>query len=132
MRRYLAIAIMIMIGLTPGFGQLIDLCPPVAGDDSKSTNENTPVTINVIANDADCPADALAGGAVNPATIDLDTSTTGIQNSISTPQGSFSASGTGIVTFTPALNYSGTATTGYTVNDNSGKTSNVAFITITV
>jgi len=121
-----------MIGLTPGFGQLIDLCPPVAGDDSKTTNENTPVTINVIANDADCPSDALVGGAVNPATVDLNTSTAGIQNSITTAQGSFSADATGVVTFTPAQNYSGTAATGYTINDKAGKTSNVATITITV
>ena len=123
---------MIMIGLTPGFGQLIDLCPPVAGDDSKTTNENTPVTINVIANDADCPSDALAGGAVNPATVDLNTSTAGIQNSITTAQGSFSADATGVVAFTPAQNYFGTAATGYTVNDKAGKASNVATISITV
>ena len=132
MKRYLVIGIVIMIGLTPGFGQLIDLCPPVAGDDSKTTNENAPVTINVVANDADCPSDALAGGAVNPATVDLNTSTAGIQNSITTAQGSFSADATGVVTFTPAQNYSGTAATGYTVNDKAGKASNVATISITV
>src|SRR5882762_5340238 len=85
-------------------GQLIDLCPPVAADDSKSTNENTPVTINVIANDADCLTDALVGGAVNPATVDLNTSIAGIQNSISTAQGDFSANALGVVTFTPAQN----------------------------
>src|SRR5882762_8047085 len=112
-----------------GYGQLIDLCPPIAQDDSKSTNENTQVTINVIANDADCLTDALVGGAVNPATVDLNTSTAGIQNSISTAQGSYSANGSGLVTFTPSLNYSGTASANYTVNDNSGKTSNVATIT---
>src|SRR5882762_10329985 len=115
-----------------GYGQLIDLCPPIAQDDSKSTNENTQVTINVIANDADCLTDALVGGAVNPATVDLNTSTAGIQNSITTAQGSFSADATGVVTFTPAQNYSGTAATGYTVNDKAGKTSNVATISITV
>jgi gliding motility-associated-like protein len=114
------------------YGQILDLCPPVAGDDSNSTNENTPVMINVVANDADCLTDALLGGKVNPATVDLNTAVAGIQNSINTAQGSFSANSAGMVTFTPSLNYSGTASEGYTVNDNSGKTSNVATITITV
>ena len=114
------------------YGQILDLCPPVAGDDSNSTNENTPVMINVVANDADCLTDALLGGKVNPATVDLNTAVAGIQNSINTAQGSFSANSAGMVTFTPSLNYSGTASATYTVNDNSGKTSNVATITITV
>src|SRR5260221_112150 len=114
------------------YGQILDLCPPVAGDDSGSTNENTAVMINVVANDADCLTDALLGGKVNPATVDLNTSVAGIQNSINTAQGSFSASSGGVVTYTPTLNYSGTASAGYTVNDNSGKPSNVATITITV
>jgi hypothetical protein len=133
MRTFLAIGIGIVLGLThTGYGQIIDLCPPVAADDSKSTNENTAVTINVIANDADCPSDVLAGGAVNPATVDLNTATAGIQNSISTTQGNYTANAMGVVTFTPALNYTGTAATGYTVNDKAGKTSNVATISITV
>jgi gliding motility-associated-like protein len=122
-----------VLGLThTAYGQIIDLCPPVAADDSKSTNQNTPVTINVIANDADCPSDVLTGGAINPATVDLNTSVAGIQNSISTPQGNYSVDAMGIVTYTPALNFVGTASLGYTVNDKAGKTSNVAMITITV
>ena len=36
----------------------------------------------------------------------------------------------GKVTFTPALNFFGTATCNYTVNDNDGATSNVATITV--
>src|SRR6267142_4688480 len=112
-RRILLIGVLLALShFVTGYGQLIDLCPPVAGDDSKGTNENTPVTINVIANDADCPADVLTGGAVNPGTVDLDTSIAGIQNSINTPEGSFSASGTGVVTYTPSLNYFGTASVG--------------------
>src|SRR5882724_5861226 len=114
MRIVVVMGIGIMLGLArTGYGQLIDLCAPVAADDSKSTNQNTPVTINVIANDADCPSDALVGGAVNPATVDLNTSTPGIQNSMNTAQGSFSVSATGVVTFTPGQDYSGIAAIGY-------------------
>src|SRR5882762_3543769 len=133
MGRTLLIGLILILAYSAAVnGQLIDLCPPVAGDDSKSTNENTSVTINVVANDADCLSDALVGGAVDPATVDLNTSTAGIQNSINTAQGSFSADATGVVTFTPAQNYSGTAATGYTINDKVGKTSNVATISVTV
>src|SRR5882672_12165452 len=107
MKIVLVLGIAILTGLPcTGYGQLVDLCPPVAADDSKSTNENTSVTVNVIANDADCPSDALQGGAVDPATVDLNTSTSGIQNSIATAQGNFSVTATGVVTFTPSQNYS--------------------------
>jgi len=73
---------------------------PIAGDDSGSTNENASVTINVTANDADCLTDALLGGAVNPATVDLNTGAGGIQSSITTSQGSYSSNGSGSVTYT--------------------------------
>ncbi|MCK7460628.1 MAG: Ig-like domain-containing protein [Sphingobacterium sp.] len=48
-------------------------------------------------------------------------------------QGTYAVDASGVVTFTPAANYNGTATpVNYRVNDNSGATSNTATITITV
>jgi gliding motility-associated-like protein len=100
--------------------------PPVANNDQTSTAKNTPVTINVVANDTD------SDGTINAGTVDLNTSASGIQNTNSTPQGSFAVNGSGVVTMTPALNYVGAATLTYTVNDNVGATSNAATITINV
>ncbi|MBF4508848.1 cadherin-like domain-containing protein, partial [Flavobacterium sp. JLP] len=96
--------------------------------DTKTTNEDTAVTIDVTANDTD------ADGTVNKATVDLDPATPGIQTTFSvTGQGTYTVDALGIVTFTPVLNYSGTATpVNYTVSDNDGAVSNTAAITVTV
>lgn len=100
--------------------------PPVANNDAATTQEGTAVTLNVVANDTD------VDGTIDPATVDLNTTTGGIQNTNTTAAGSWSASATGIVTFTPVPYFNGTATLSYQVNDNNGGTSNVAIITITV
>jgi gliding motility-associated-like protein len=99
---------------------------PVANDDATTTNEEIPVTINVVGNDTD------VDGTINTATVDLNTSASGIQNSRNTSDGTYSVNASGIVTFTPALNFSGTALLTYAVDDNSGGTSNNATITIVV
>lgn len=100
---------------------------PVANNDNGITNEDTPVTLpNITANDTDID------GTVDPGSVDLDPLTTGIQASISNAQGTWAAGGTGAVTYTPVLNFNGTATKTYTVNDNAGGKSNAATITIIV
>jgi gliding motility-associated-like protein len=98
---------------------------PVANNDSATTNEDTPVTVNVCSNDTD------VDGTINLNTVDLDPSTPGIQTTFTNAQGTWTVSN-GIVTFTPALNFNGTATISYVVNDNSGATSNSATITVNV
>ncbi|MCK7460621.1 MAG: cadherin-like domain-containing protein [Sphingobacterium sp.] len=82
----------------------------------------------VIANDTDID------GAINAATVDLDPATAGIQSTFTVSgQGTYATAASGIVTFTPVLNYNGIATpVNYTVNDSGGATSNTATITITV
>jgi len=40
---------------------------PVANDDSATTNEDTPVTVNVVANDTDVEGDTLVVSAVTQA-----------------------------------------------------------------
>jgi gliding motility-associated-like protein len=111
-----------------GYAQIIDLSPPVAVDDAAETEANTTVAINVVANDYD--PDLLGG--IDPATVDLNTLLSGIQNSFQTPQGNFTVNSSGIVLFTPAQGFSGTKSIHYTVNDQAGKTSNAATITVTV
>ncbi|MCX6244735.1 MAG: tandem-95 repeat protein, partial [Bacteroidetes bacterium] len=80
--------------------------PPIANDDNATTNEDTPVTINILSNDSDID------GVLDPATIDLDPLTPGVQTTYTVPgQGTFVVNPiTGIVTFTPVLNFNGTVT----------------------
>ncbi|MCK7460623.1 MAG: cadherin-like domain-containing protein [Sphingobacterium sp.] len=73
---------------------------PVAVNDVVTTTEDTEITLSVIANDTD------ADGTVDAAAVDLDPATAGIQTSFTVAgQGTYSVDATGVVTFTPALNY---------------------------
>ncbi len=87
---------------------------PVAVDDAAVTAENTPVTVDVLANDSDVDGDVLSVIAVTPplhgvAVINPDDT----------------------VAYTPAPGYSGSDTFGYTVSDGQGGTDS-AIVTITV
>ncbi|MEY2652436.1 MAG: hypothetical protein RLZZ321_1529, partial [Bacteroidota bacterium] len=98
---------------------------PVANNDATTTNEDTPVTLNLTNNDTDID------GTINTTSVDLDPTTTGIQTVLTTAQGAWAVTN-GVLTFTPVANYNGPASITYTVNDNSGATSNVATVNITV
>lgn len=93
---------------------------PVANDDIVvSTTDILPVTINVVANDTD------VDGTVNPATVDLDVNTAGIQTTLTIAgEGTWTTNGSGMVTFTPTsgINNQPTPLT-YAVSDNNGATS---------
>lgn len=97
-------------------------------DDEAETNENTPVSIKILNNDAN----VITG--IDATTVDLDVSSPSpdIQNTLSVPGGYFEVDGDGIVTFTPSLNFSGSVTISYTVNDNLGIPSNQSSITVVV
>lgn len=100
---------------------------PVAIDDSGITDEDTPLILpDITANDSDID------GAVDAGTVDLDPLTIGKQTAFSNGQGSWSVAVNGAVTYTPQINFNGVASKAYTANDNSGATSNPAFITVTV
>src|SRR5581483_8299479 len=86
--------------------------PPVAVNDSGSTPKNVSVSIAALANDSDPDSDTLTIVSVNP---------TNGTTSIVGPN----------VLFTPATNFLGSATIGYTITDGFGGT-NSALITITV
>jgi large repetitive protein len=87
--------------------------PPVAANDSATTNEDTPVTISVLANDSDPDGD--------PLTVTLANAGNGIVV--------INANGT--ITYTPDANFNGTDTITYTISDGQGGTS-TATVTVTV
>jgi hypothetical protein len=86
--------------------------PPVAANDSTNTVEDVSVTIKALLNDSDGDGDTLTITSVSPT------------------NGTASISGANVV-FTPAANFVGTATIGYSIGDGNGGNAN-ALITITV
>lgn len=88
--------------------------PPVAVDDVAATNEDTPVVIDVTANDSDPDGDPLTitdpGNPANGVVVD---------------------NGNGAVTYTPAPGFDGIDTFTYTVSDGNGLTHS-ATVTVTV
>ena len=103
--------------------------PPVAIDNSAYTNVNTPVTFNITSNDYD------PDGTINPATVDLDPATAGIQTTFTVSgQGTFTVNASGNVTFTPVTGFIGYSNIFYTVKDNDTipLTSNLAVISVTI
>lgn len=99
-------------------GQMPGTLTPTATDDAATTRENTPVEIDVIANDRD------ADGAVNPASV----------APLAPPQhGTLAVDpATGIVTYTPHTDFSGPDSFAYTVQDNLGADSNEATVALNV
>ena len=91
---------------------------PVAVDDSDATDEDTPVTISVTANDTD------VDGTINPATVTIVDEPSAGSVSVDPVSGD--------VTYSPNADYHGSDSFTYTVEDDDGATSNVATVTVTV
>ncbi len=91
---------------------------PVAGDDQRTIFEDQPIAVDVLSNDGD------PDGSVDPATLGILTQPshgTVAVNHVS-----------GVVTYTPTPDFSGTDIFTYRFNDNKGASSNEAIVTITV
>src|SRR5206468_161354 len=88
--------------------------PPVAANDTASTPQNTPVTINVVANDTDPDGDALT--------------VTGVTQGA---HGSVINNGNGTVKYSPNAGYVGPDTFTYTISDGHGGTA-TGQVTVTV
>ncbi|HKO36191.1 MAG TPA: S8 family serine peptidase [Pyrinomonadaceae bacterium] len=104
-------------GRIDALAAVIEALPPVAVDDTATTAQNTPVTINVLANDTDEDNDPLAVTAVsNP------------------PNGSAVINGDQTITYTPDTSFSGQDTFTYTMCAPEGcdTTSDTATVTVTV
>lgn len=101
---------------------------PVADNDTASTANSTPVTVNIAKNDItyqDVPLDLQS--------IDLDPATPGKQSSITTPFGAYTLQAGGNVNFQPASQcVSGSVSTPYTIQDDRRRVSNPANIVVTV
>ncbi|WP_405632580.1 Ig-like domain-containing protein, partial [Pseudoalteromonas sp. Ld20] len=89
---------------------------PVVVNDSATTDEDTPITFNVVANDSDAENNMVVSSAAV-----VDAATKG-QVSIAN----------GVVTYTPSSNVSGTDTFTYTVKDSTGLTSEKATVTVVI
>jgi len=100
--------------LTISVSDVLENVAPVANDDSVSTDEDTGLTGNVLANDTDTNGDALTAVKLSdPA------------------HGSVTLNANGSFTYTPAANYNGPDSFTYKANDGTVD-SNVATVNITV
>ncbi len=88
--------------------------PPTALDDSATTTEDTPVAVNVLANDSDPDGDSLSV----------------ISTTSPTQGGSTAIESDGTVTYTPPAGYVGTDTFDYTISD--GTATAAATVTVTI
>jgi uncharacterized repeat protein (TIGR01451 family) len=101
---------------------------PIALNDDFTGIEDTPMTlVGITANDMD------DDGVIDLTTIDLDPTQPGQQTTLINAHGTYSlTTASGEITFVPALNWNGTTSIAYTVMDDSGNTSNVAYIYIVI
>ena len=87
---------------------------PVAADDAATTDEETTVTIDVLANDTDADGDPLT-----------------VQSMTDPSHGTLTDNGDGTITYTPETDFNGTDAFTYTVSDSEGSTAE-ASVSITV
>jgi hypothetical protein len=100
---------------------------PIANDDNVATKYNQAVKISVLNND-------LSGGGANidPTTVDLNPSTIDTDNTYTVAQGTFTVDASGVVTFAPKGDFSGTFSIPYTVQNLNKNISNPGTITVIV
>ncbi len=91
--------------------------PPVANNDTATTDQTKPTIINVLANDTD------ANSTIDPLTLTIGTTPT---------NGIVLVNPDGTITYTPATTFVGTDTFTYTVADKSGTTSDPATVSVRV
>ncbi|GGF04951.1 T9SS type A sorting domain-containing protein [Hymenobacter cavernae] len=84
---------------------------PYANNDLATTDYNSePILIKVLDNDE------APGSSIDPSSVDLDPSTSGIQSEIVVPgKGSFSVNSEGVVSFTPSGSFAGIVEVPYTI-----------------
>ena len=101
---------------------------PIALNDDFTGIEDTPMTlVGITANDID------DDGVIDHTTIDLDPSQPGQQTTMINAHGTYSfTAASGEITFVPTLDWHGSTSITYTVMDDNGNTSNVAYIYIVI
>ena len=93
--------------------------PPTAVDDDVQTNPNTPVALKILLNDVKYGNATIVNGSI----VVTQQPTNGVLSIDAT---------TGVVTYTPDLNFFGTNTFKYTFKDSFGAISNIATATIVI
>lgn len=91
--------------------------PLVANSDRAITSRNTPIDINVVANDTD------VDGTIDPTTVVITTQAL---------RGTAVSNADGTVTYTPGLGFRRSDAFAYSVDDNDGATSNIATVRVRV
>ncbi|WP_218508154.1 cadherin-like domain-containing protein [Variovorax sp. dw_308] len=89
--------------------------PPLAGADLLSTNEDTPLALNLLANDTDADGDTLRIDSINGVLL-----TPGTAQDIAVPHGMVKVAADGSMSFVPAADYNGPVAFNYVVRDPSG------------
>src|SRR5688500_16113366 len=111
---------------------------PIAEDDFASTQEETPITFDILSNDKkgssgdDDDDDDDSDFRIDRSSVDLDPDRTGRQSSRSEKEGAYTVDKNGYVTFHPAVNFFGNASIQYSVDSKAGETSNRATISLSV
>jgi len=100
--------------------------PPVAVNDSYSTNRDVSIVITPLVNDSDPDNNPISFTSLNG--VDR---TAGQAQTISVPNGSLQITAAGVITFVPNTGYVGTVTFPYVINDGNGGTAG-AQVTIQV
>jgi len=91
--------------------------PPVAEDQTVTTQPDTPVVIDVLANDSDPNGDPLTVTEVNGVAISAGTAQT-----IAVPNGTVTVAADGTITVTPDAGFAGDIDVPYTITDPDGET----------
>jgi uncharacterized repeat protein (TIGR01451 family) len=99
---------------------------PVANDDFFFMQEDTQLSVSIIINDVDI------NGNLNISTTDLNLALPGTQSLVNNFFGIWDVNNFGLLTFTPSINFCGSAQLTYTISDSSGAVSNIATITVNV
>ena len=99
---------------------------PEATDDSVAVSSGTIASVDLSDNISDYNNDVVVN------TIDIDTSTPGIQKTLATVAGTWTVDAAGIVSFAPDSAFQGAAAISYTVSDDDGNVSASATVTVTV
>ncbi|MFY7803777.1 MAG: DUF4347 domain-containing protein, partial [Limnoraphis robusta] len=114
-------------GINFGFDPTVENTAPVAEPDTAETAANTEVNLNILENDSD------TDGNIDPTTVDLNPETPELESTREVPGvGSYTVDETGVVTFTPEAEFTGTSTINYTVQDDVGTPTEPTAITVTV
>lgn len=104
----------------------VDGASPVVTDDSTSVAPYTIANLDVTDNTSDPNNDVVIS------TIDLEPTTPGIQNTLTTADGVWNVTAQGKVTFAPVESFEGTASIPYSVEDDDGNISVAANLSVTV